>query len=188
MNMPFYTLQSGEEILLDITDIPEASESIFNNNPYLKKDPMFKKWRSAQKARYIKGCYKAIREAKDITDFKDKIGDIHQFLRDTETSWSEYLSNRGLPSKPKRKVGRPKLSDHLKKNNPRVKRSDKMKVLLAEKGISIGIKGEVLLNGDSRLYEGWIFQLNGRIKFLGDEKFNIEPYTLSAHEFLEAYC
>ena len=185
--MPFYTLQSGEEILLDITDIPEPSEKIFRNNPYLRNDPMFKRWRSAQKARYVKGCYKAIRDAKDSIDFRNRIGNVELFLRDTSTSWNEYLSNRGL-KQPKRKVGRPKLPDHLKKQNPRIKRSDKMKTLLAQKGITVSSEGNLHLRGNSKAYEGWMFQANGRIKFLGDEEFNIEPYALSAHQFILDYC
>ncbi len=63
-----------------------------------------------------------------------------------------------------------------------------MKALLAEKGISIGIKGEILLNGVSDTYEGWNFQPNGRIKFKGDKKFSIEAYTLSTHQFILEYC
>jgi hypothetical protein len=185
--MPFYTLQSGEEILLDITDIPEVPEKIFRKNPYLKNDPMFKRWRSAQKARYAKGCYKAIKDAKDSIDFRKRIGDVESFLRDTSTSWNEYLSNRGL-TELKRPVGRPKLPDHLKKQNPRIKRSEQMKTLLAQKGITVSPEGNLHLRGDSEAYKGWMFQANGRIKFLGDEEYNIEPYALSAHKFIEEYC
>ena len=146
---------------------------------------MFKRWRSAQKARYVKGCYKAIKDAKDNIDFRERIGDVEAFLRDSSTSWNEYLSNRGL-SQPKRKPGRPKLPDHLKKNNPSIKRSDKMKTLLAQKGITVSSEGKLLVNG--KPYEGWMFQANGRIKFLGDEEYNIEPYSLSAHQFILDYC
>ncbi|MCK5788422.1 MAG: hypothetical protein KAH32_05465 [Chlamydiia bacterium] len=187
--MPFYILKSGEEVLIDKLDIPEPPAHIFNANPYLKTDPLFKKYISAQKARYYKGCYKSVREAKDLEEFKNKIGDLHQFLKDTNISWNEYLSNRGLPaSKPKRKSGRPKLPDHLKKQKHRIKRSDQMKVLLAEKGIRVSPEGKLLMNGVSDTYRGWSFQPNGRIKFMGDEEFNIEPYSLSAHQFIENYC
>ena len=124
-----------------------------------------------------------------MQDFKDKIGDIHQFLRDTDISWNQYLRERGLPTdKPKRKPGRPKLPDHLKKNNPRVKRSDLMKILLAERDIEVNPDGKLLINGSSEPYEGWNFQPNGRIKFKGDAEFNIEPYTISVHRFIEEYC
>ena len=187
--MPFFTLKSGEEVLIDKVDFPEPSESIFHSNPYLRTDPRFKKYLSAQKARYYKSLYKATREAYDLQDFKDKIGDIHQFLRDTDISWHEYLRERGLPTdKPKRPIGRPKIPDHLKKNNPRIKRSDQMKVLLAEKGIEVSPEGKLLLNGVSDTYEGWSFLPNGRIKFMGNEEFNIEAYTLSSHKFISEYC
>ena len=185
--MPFYTLQSGEEILLDVTDIPEPPEQIFKDNPYLCDDQNFKQWRSAQKARYTKACYKAIREAKDSNDFINRIGDARSLLKDP-CAWEEYLSYRGL-DKPKRKPGRPKLPNHLKKQNPRIKkRSDQMKVLLFEIGIEVSTEGKLLINGNSEPYEGWIFQLNGRIKFMGDEEFNVEPYTISIHQFISEYC
>jgi len=78
------------------------------------------------------------------------------------------------------------ILDHLKKYNPRIKRSDKMKTLLAEKDITVSLEGKLLVNG--KPYEGWMFQPNGRIKFMGDEKFNIEPYTISTHQFISDYC
>ena len=184
--MPFFTLKSGEEILLDLSDIPEPSEHIFRNNPYLKNSPMFKKWRSAQKARYAKACYKAIRESKNKEDYLYNMQDAKLYV-EHPYAWNQYLSNRGL-DQPKRPVGRPKLPDHLKKHNPRIKRSDLMKVLLAEKGIEVGFEGELLINGSSEPYEGWLFQVNGRIRFMGNEEFNIEPYSISTHQFILGYC
>ena len=61
-----------------------------------------------------------------------------------------------------------------------------MKTLLAEKDITVSLEGKLLVNG--KPYEGWTFQPNGRIKFMGDEEFNIEPYTLSTHQFISDYC
>ena len=48
--MPFVKLQSGEEILLTTSDIPEPPPSLYHSNPYLEKDPLFKKYMSAQRA------------------------------------------------------------------------------------------------------------------------------------------
>ena len=63
-----------------------------------------------------------------------------------------------------------------------------MKELLSTKGIEVGEDGKLLLHGNSEPYEGWNFLPNGRIKFMGDEKFNIEAYTLSTYKFIEEYC
>ena len=179
--MPFYTLKDGSEVLIDKLDFPEPSESIFHKNPYLRTDPRFKKYLSASKARYYKSLYKATREAYDLEDFKNKIGDIHNFLRNTDISWNEYLRERGLPVEVKNSVGRPRLPDHLKKHNPRVKRSDLMKRLLAEKGISVSPEGKLFLDGNSVPYEGFLFQINGRIK-------HEESSTISTHTFIQEYC
>ncbi len=178
--MSYYLLRSGESIIFDTKDIPELPE---NDNYHIREHPLYKKYRSAQRARYVKACYKATKEAEDSSDFISRITHAQMLLRDP-SAWNEYLSCRGITPKPL--VGRPKLPDHLKKQNPRIKRSDKMKTLLAQKDITVSPEGKLLLNG--KPYEGWIFQQNGRIKFMGDEKFNVEPYTLSTHQFISDYC
>jgi len=182
--VPFLGLQDGSEILVEMDDLPEPPDTIFQDNPYERHDPLYIRWRAAAKARYVKACYKAAVEAKNREDFLSKVGDARSVLNDP-TAWENYLSCRGLDH-PKRKPGRPRLPDHLKKRNPRIKRSEQMKALLFEKGIEVSPEGKLLLNGNADPYEGWLLP-NGRVKFLGDQEFGIEPYNLSAHQFLKDY-
>ena len=178
--MPFYILKDGSEVLIDAVDFPEPSPSLLRTNPYASTDIRYKKYLNLMKARYYKGLYKSAREALDRKDFEERVGDLHDFLRDTDTSWNQYLRERGLPTdKPKNPIGRPKMEDHLKKVNPRVKRSTKMKSLLLEKGISVNTEGELFLEGNSVPYEDTKFLVNGRISINGN--------TISTHKFLETY-
>ena len=180
--MPFYILKDGSEVLIDAVDFPEPSDSLLRTNPYTSTDPRYKKYLAMMKARYYKGLYKSAREALDRKDFEDKVGDLHDFLKDTNISWNEYLRERGLPVEIKNPVGRPKMEDHLKKVNPKTKRSTKMKILLSNAGITIAPDNTI--SG----YDGFIFLPNGRIKFTGDKKFGIEAYVISTHQFIEDYC
>ncbi len=96
-------------------------------------------------------------------------------------SWDEYCEGRVDllgeefdPRKVKPNIGRPKLPAHLKKNPSKIKRSDQMKLLLQEDGITVNSDGTIVN------YEGWIFCPNGRIKFEN------EP-TISTYEFIKLY-
>ncbi len=171
----FIELQSGEEILLDLSDIPEPPQYLFANNPYLKDDIRFKRWRSAAKARYTKSCYRAIKIARDKADFIDLVGDAKAVLQDPY-AWENYLHERDLEH-PKRSVGRPSLPPEQRKR-PKVRRSDEMRQLLSDHGISI--------NTDNTIedYDGWHFLPNGRIYF----KDNDIEMTISAHAFIVDYC
>ena len=181
----FVTTYAGEEILIDALDVPTPPESIFRDNPYTKGNKLYKNYRKMQIARYHRATYRAIRISKDIAEFNSHIKDAELHIKD-ESAWSEHLSNRGIrPNEIKRDPWRPKLADDQKVNNPRIKRSDKMKKLLSEKGISVNTEGELFLDGNSVPYEGFIFLPNGRIKH---EESNIGSYTISTYQFIEDYC
>ncbi len=118
---------------------------------------------------------------------KEKFDSIESTKSVTDT-WSQWcdskvdmLGEEFDPRNPKRKVGRPHLPDHLKKNPTKIRRSDQMRQLLSDHGVEI--------NTDSSIdgFDGFEFMKNGRIKFLGDEDAGIEPYSLSAHQFLQDY-
>ena len=178
--MKLFTLKNGQKVPFDISDIPETPESVFDKNPYLREDSTFRQWRVTQIARFHKASLKALAEAEDIDHFIHLIAKAKVSVSDP-SSWEFYLSCRGM-EQPKRKPGRPKKQNH------RIKRSDQMKTILDEKGITVSLEGKLLIDGKSEPYEKWIFQPNGRIKFIGDEEFNIEPYTLSTHKFISDYC
>ncbi len=168
----FIELQSGEEILLDLSDIPEPPQHLFVNNPYLKDDVRFKRWRSAAKARYTKSCYRAIKIARDRADFIDLVGDAKAVLQDPCT-WENYLFERDL-EQPKRSVGRPSLPKHMKKESTKIKRSDLMKKLLLSHGITVKSIGQ-----DEFLteYPDWEFLPNGRLRYKQES-------PVSVHKFL----
>lgn len=86
----------------------------------------------------------------------------------------QMLGEECDPRNHKPKLGRPKLPAHLKKNPTKIKRSNQMRLLLQEHGITA--------NEDSTIvnYDGWTFCLNGRIKF------EDEP-TISTYEFIKLY-
>lgn len=96
--------------------------------------------------------------------------------------WHLYCDNRVEmfgeeydPRTQKRKPGRPKLPDHLKKNPTKIKRSDKMKQLLKDNGITVKESGD--LYTDTSHYIGWKFQINGRVRFEDED-------AISVHKFL----
>ena len=108
-------------------------------------------------------------------------------LNDTGTmnlssKWNNWCDDRvGMlgeecdPRISKRKVGRPKLPEHLKKRPTKVKRSDEMKQLLLDNVIMVKEDGSI--HSVSGHYVGWIFQVNGRVKFEDDD-------PISVHKFL----
>ncbi|HID94364.1 MAG TPA: hypothetical protein EYP60_09765 [bacterium (Candidatus Stahlbacteria)] len=172
--MAFHLLQSGESIDFDTKSFPELPES---SNYHTRENPLYKQYRSAQRARYSKAVHGAIRESIDSSDFTQRIQEAQMLLRD-RNAWKEYLSNRGV-TQLRPLLGRPKAK------GSRVKRSDKMKVLLSKHNVEVNEEGKLFLN--NKVFEGFLFLPNGRIRFLGNEKFNIEPYTLSAHQFISDY-
>ena len=84
------------------------------------------------------------------------------------------LGEESDPRIPKRKPGRPKLPDHLKKRPTKVKRSDEMKRLLLENGIEVKSDGSV--HGRTGHYIGWTFQPNGRVKFEDEDPISIYKF------------
>ena len=100
-------------------------------------------------------------------------------LAEDWTNWCddriEMLGEEYDPRIQKRKPGRPKLPDHLKKNPTKVKRSDQMKQFLKENGIAVSMDGS--LHSLSGLYIGWKFQINGRVRFEDED-------PISVHKFL----
>ena len=129
-----------------------------------------------EKAWIAKKRKKAIKEFYHHERFIEDIGTAKEMLQNPD-KWLHYCQEREL----KRKPGRPKLPPEQRKV-PKKKRSDQMRELLESKGV------EILPDNSIAGYPGWVFQPNGRVKFLGDEEFNIEPYSISAHEFIESYC
>jgi len=87
----------------------------------------------------------------------------------------EMLGEECDPRTHKRKLGRPKLPDHLKKRPTKVKRSDEMKQLLMENGIEV--REDNTLHSATGHYIGWTFQPNGKVKLEGED-------PISVHKFL----
>lgn len=168
----FRELEDGTEILLEIDDIPPAPAAIFADNPYLKEDPMFIRWRVTAIARYAKAQYKAVANAKNEEHFLAMVGDAKALLQDP-SAWESYLSCRGL-DEPKRPVGRPKLTEEKKvQRSPKIKRRDEMQVLLEENGFTIE-DGFVYDNRGSR----WKFLINGKVETEHGNR-------MSAHQLIE---
>ena len=118
---------------------------------------------------------------------KEKLDPIESTKSATD-KWNQWCEDRVDllgeecdPRKLKRKPGRPKLPNRLKKNPTKIRRSDQMCQLLADHGIAI--------NADSSIegFDGFEFMKNGRIKFLGDENAGVESYSLSVHQFIQDY-
>ncbi len=174
--MPFFTLENGEEILLDVSDIPEPPASVFTDNPYEADSTRFKRWRSMAKARYAKAVYRSVRQAKDRENFIELVGSAKDVLSDP-SCWEDYKSCRGVEDF-KRPVGRPKLPPSVRKSpKGRLKRSDQMSQFLKDHGITVNAD-----NGlePTKLYEGWIFLPNGRVKFENEQ-------SISVHAFLRDF-
>ncbi len=120
---------------------------------------------------------------------KEKLDSIESTISVTDT-WNQWCDDRVDllgeecdPRKPKRKVGRPKLPYHLKKNPTKIKRSDQMKTLLLEHGIhpieqpsTDGPWEDIFL----KEYPDWEFLPNGRLRH-GDEP------PISVHQFLQNF-
>lgn len=96
---------------------------------------------------------------------------IREAIADDDELWHDRCNELHT----RRKPGRPRMKPEDRKNNPRIKRSDKMKKLLLENGITVDEENNI--HNDTGLYIGWKFQINGRVKF--DE----EP-PISVHKFL----
>ncbi len=126
-----------------------------------------KAWRSTQQR-------KALKQAISERDSSVSIPSINE-VREDPNAWQEYCENR----EKKRPVGRPKLPPSERKSlKGKIKRSDQMRQQLLKHGITLNAD-----NGlePARLYEGWIFLPNGRVKF------EDEP-SISVHAFLRDYC
>ncbi len=96
-------------------------------------------------------------------------------VRQNPKLWKEYCEEREI----KRKPGRPKLPlEQRKSPKGKVKRSDLMRHLLSDHGITVN-KNNAL--EPVSVYEGWIFLKNGRVCF-EDEA------SISVHAFLREYC
>ncbi len=95
-------------------------------------------------------------------------------VRQNPLLWKEYCEEREI----KRKPGRPKLPPEQRKSQKgRIKRSDQMKQLLSDHGITVNEN-----NGlePAEVYEGWTFLPNGRVCF-EDEA------SISVHAFIRDY-
>ena len=119
---------------------------------------------------------RAVIRQEESQELLEEAGTAREVL-DNPNAWFDYCQEHHICRKP----GRPKLPDHLKKNPTKIKRSDQMRKLLHEHGIEISDKNSI------EGFDGFEFMKNGRIKFLGDEDAGIEPYSLSAHQFLQDY-
>ena len=87
----------------------------------------------------------------------------------------QVLAEECDPRTLKRKPGRPRLQDHLKKTPTKVKRSDQTKMLLSEHGIAVEEDGS--LHRKNGHFIGWKFQINGRVRFEDED-------PISVHKFL----
>ena len=102
---------------------------------------------------------------------------------ETQTSmkakWNEWCDDKVdfgcsdyRTSKPK--VGRPRLPDHLKKEPTKVKRSTLMKELLLANDITVKEDGD--LYSHTGHYIGWKFQVNGRVRFQGEDPISVQQF------------
>jgi len=170
--MEKYILQDGSEVELDISGLPEISDFIQYKITYRDFDPNFKRWFDLQKARYVKACYRALREARDPDEFELMIMEASNNFATTK-AWKNYIID-SRPEPPKRSVGRPKLPEHLKKR-PRRKRSDEMRELLESHGFVVE-KGCVRDSSGNQ----WRFLPNGKVE-------TPEGHRISAHQFINSY-
>ncbi len=140
------------------TDAP--SEPIWFKN-------LQKAWSSTQRK-------KALKEAITERDSGVQLPSLDG-VRQNPQLWKEYCNEHEL----KRKPGRPKLPPEQRKSQKgRIKRSDLMRKLLTNHGITV--------NKDNGLeptsaYEGWVFLKNGRIRFENES-------SISVHAFIRDFC
>lgn len=98
-------------------------------------------------------------------------------------NWNRWCNSRvehtGIdPREQKRKVGRPKLPQHLKKSPTKVKRSDTMKALLLEHNIHLTEPSNVYADRFLVEYSHWQFLPNGRVR-------HKQESPISVHQFLK---
>ena len=110
---------------------------------------------------------------KDLDKFKKEFPTTAKELLSDPELWFTYCREREIGIT--RPVGRPNLPSHLKKSSTKVKRSDLMKQLLKENGITVDVDGTLL--GSNGRYVGWKFQPNGRVRFEDED-------PISVHKFL----
>ncbi len=173
----FFETESGEELLLTPDMFPKPPINLIAKNPHIHHDKRYQRWKSCTIARYYKKLYRAKINEINTNDFLSQVGDAESILVNPH-AWKIYMEERELGKK--RPVGRPPLPPELKKKSP-LKRSDEMRKMLTDHGVEI--KADSSIEG----FDSFEFMKNGRIKFLGDERAGIEPYTLSAHQFLQDY-
>ncbi len=125
-----------------------------------------KAWTSTQRR-------KALAEAITQRDSGIPVPSLEE-IREDPNVWRKYCEEREL----KRKPGRPKLPPEQRKSlKGKIKRSDLMRQLLSDHGISVN-RDDGLEPGS--IYEGWVFLPNGRVCF-EDEA------SISVHAFLRDY-
>ncbi len=116
---------------------------------------------------------KAFKEAISERDDGAQMPSLDEVRQDLN-AWRKYCENREL----KRKPGRPKLPPEQRKSpKGRIKRSDLMRQLLSDHGISVNDSNTL---EPTEAYEGWIFLKNGRVCFEGEA-------SISVHAFLRDY-
>ncbi len=87
--------------------------------------------------------------------------------------WFDYCEKTGLTNA---KVGRPKLPPEKLKRKP-MSRNQEVRLLLAERGITIDDENSVILCNGNTLF-GFKFLKNGRVR-------DSEGITISAHQMLQ---
>ncbi len=142
----------------------------YDFNSMAPNEPQWHK--NLQKAHRVKQEQKMIKDA--IRDMGKVQAPSLEEVRTNPHAWQKYCEEREV----KRPVGRPRLPESMKKQNNTMKRSDKMRAMLADHGITVN-KSNTLEPASA--YKGWIFLPNGRVRF-EDES------SISVHSFLRDYC
>jgi len=148
-----------------------AKEKVYDFDSMAPDEPQWHQ--NLQKAHKVRHTQKILRDA--IVE-KDKLQPPSlDEVRQDPNAWRKYCEEREI----KRPIGRPRLRPEDRKSpKGRIKRSDLMRQLLSDHGISVNEN-----NGLEPVsaYEGWTFLPNGRVCF-EDEA------SISVHAFLRDYC
>ena len=147
-------------------------ETVHDKTKYPDKPAYFK---NLEKARQVRHQNLQEKKSSETAKFLNEVGTARDMLNEPEL-WFDYCEKTGK----KRKPGRPRLPPERLKQKP-MKRSEKMQLLLEEHGVTVDEDNSI--GG----YDGFVFMVNGRIKFLGDADHGVEPYSMSVHTFIETY-
>ena len=164
------TLKSGETIELQAPDdyepfVPHPLSKYARMEPKGDKNhPAFWTWFQITRARYIRDCKIEIPKKCDTREAAIRKAEYIYNRIFEKWNWLIYAYNWKAPEPKKKKP----------------KRSEQMRQLLSDNGFEIS--DDNAIEG----YEGFTFLANGRVRYV-DPDDKVEPYTISAHEFVSTY-